>query len=86
VRALLTARKQLQAKLQDIESSIRGILRGFGLKVGTISKAGFEARACELAAGHPMLERIIGAMLKARWRARRVRCAASRTAQVGAGE
>ena len=45
VRALLTARKQLQAKLQDIESSIRGILRGFGLKVGTISKAGFEARA-----------------------------------------
>jgi transposase len=66
VRALLTARKQLQAKLQDIESSIRGILRGFGLKVGTISKAGFEARACELAAGHPMLERIIGAMLKAR--------------------
>jgi transposase len=66
VRALLTARKQLQAKLQDIESSIRGILRGFGLKVGTIGKAGFEARACELAAGHPMLERIIGAMLKAR--------------------
>lgn len=66
VRALLTARKQLQAKLQDIESSIRGILRGFGLKVGTISKAGFEARACELAAGHPMLEQIIGAMLKAR--------------------
>ena len=34
VRALLTARKLLQGKLHDVEMSIRGILRGFGLKVG----------------------------------------------------
>jgi len=33
-RALLTARKLIQAKRQDIENSLRGILRGFGLKVG----------------------------------------------------
>jgi transposase len=66
VRALLTARKQLQAKLQDIESSIRGILRGFGLKVGVTGKAGFEARVRELVAGQAMLERIAGAMLTAR--------------------
>ena len=33
-RALLTARKLLQAKLHDVEMSLRGILRGFGLKVG----------------------------------------------------
>ena len=34
VRALLTARKLLQAKLHDVEMSLRGVLRGFGLKVG----------------------------------------------------
>ena len=33
-RALLTARKLVQSKLHDIELSLRGILRGFGLKVG----------------------------------------------------
>ena len=38
VRALLVARKQLQAKMRDIELSLRGLLRGFGLKVGEISK------------------------------------------------
>ena len=39
VRALLTARKLVQSKLYDIEMSLRGILRGFGLKVGpTTSK------------------------------------------------
>ena len=34
VRALLTARKLVQSKLFDIEMSLRGILRGFGLKIG----------------------------------------------------
>jgi transposase len=34
VRALLTARKLVQSKLYDIEMSFRGILRGFGLKIG----------------------------------------------------
>jgi transposase len=38
IRALLTARKLLVAKLRDVESSLRGILRGFGLKVGAVSK------------------------------------------------
>src|SRR5919107_2453776 len=38
VRALLVGRKLLQAKLRDIEFSIRGILRGFGLKVGEESQ------------------------------------------------
>ncbi len=33
LRALLTARKLIQAKLLDIESGTRGVLRGFGLKV-----------------------------------------------------
>ncbi len=37
VRALLVARKQMQAKMRDVELSLRGLLRGFGLKVGDIS-------------------------------------------------
>src|SRR3954467_5761756 len=38
VRALLVGRKLLQSKLRDVELSIRGILRGFGLKVGEVTK------------------------------------------------
>jgi transposase len=34
IRALLTARKLLQIKNHDVEMSLRGVLRGFGLKVG----------------------------------------------------
>ncbi len=66
VRALLVGRKLLQSKLVDVELSIRGILRGFGLKVGTISKGQFDARIRELIAGHDMLEAVIGALLTAR--------------------
>ena len=65
-RALLAGRKLLQAKLRDVELSIRGILRGFGLKVGEVSKGRFAARIGELIAGHEMLEAVIGAMLQAR--------------------
>ena len=66
VRALLVARKQLQAKTQDVELSLRGLLRGFGLKLGEISKGRFAARVRDLAAGHPVLEPIAEAMLRAR--------------------
>jgi transposase len=66
VRALLVGRKLLQAKLLDVELSIRGILRGFGLKVGEVSRGRFEARVRELADRHAMLEAVIGAMLQAR--------------------
>jgi transposase len=66
VRALLVARKQLQAKMRDVELSLRGLLRGFGLKVGEISKGQFAARVRTLVAGHTMLERIAQAMLQAR--------------------
>src|SRR5215208_3912468 len=66
VRALLVGRKLLQAKLRDVGLSIRGILRGFGLKVGEVSKGRFAARVEELVAGHEMLETVVGAMLRAR--------------------
>ena len=44
MRALLTARKLVQAKLHDIEMSLRGILRGFGLKVGRVMTPAFPRR------------------------------------------
>lgn len=66
VRALLTARKLIQAKLLDVESGMRGLLRGFGLKVGPISRGRFEIRIRELVDGHAILETMIDAMLAAR--------------------
>jgi transposase len=65
-RALLVGRKLLQGKLLDVELSIRGILRGYGLKVGEVSRGRFEVRIRELIAGHVTLETVIGAMLAAR--------------------
>ncbi len=44
LRALLTARKLLVAKLRDLDSGVRGLLRGFGLKVG---QGGSEASPAE---------------------------------------
>jgi transposase len=66
MRALLVARKQLLGRLIDVELSIRGILRGFGLKVGQVTRKEFEVRIWELVLGQATLERIAGAMLSAR--------------------
>ncbi len=71
VRALLAARKQLQIKAMDLEQTLRGLLRGFGLKVGDVSRGKLPARIRELATGHAMLELIVEPMLAAReamWR------------------
>jgi transposase len=66
VRALLVGRKLLQGKLTDVELGIRGLLRGFGLKLGEVSKGRFAARVRALVAGQPMLERVVEPMLRAR--------------------
>jgi transposase len=65
MRALLTARKLIQSKLFDIERSLRGILRGFGLKAGTTTPRRFADRIRELVVGHVTLEAIAAAMLSA---------------------
>jgi transposase len=65
-RALLTARKLLQAKRLDVEMSLRGVLRGFGLKVGPTTARSFPGRARELVAGHPTLTAVAEALLAAR--------------------
>jgi transposase len=66
VRALLTARKLVQSKLHDIEMSLRGILRGFGLKVGPTTPKRFAGRIEELVRGHPSLQVIAEALLAVR--------------------
>jgi len=63
VRALLTARKLVQSKLYDIEMSLRGILRGFGLRVGPTTSQSFAARINHLVAGQASLETIAQALL-----------------------
>ena len=66
LRAVLTARKLVQGKHHDIEMSLRGILRGFGLKVGRTTTRSFEGRVRELVEGHPTLLAIADALLLAR--------------------
>ncbi|MHC2296040.1 transposase [Rhizobium mongolense] len=46
--------------------SIRGILRGFGLKVGPTTRRTYAARIRELIEGHPTLEAIAASLLKVR--------------------
>jgi len=65
-RALLTARKLLQSKYHDVEMSLRGVLRGFGLKVGRTTPRSFAARIRELVEGHATLTAIVEALLAAR--------------------
>jgi transposase len=65
-RAVLTARKLVQSKLLDVENSLRGILRGFGLKVGKTTARNFAERIQELVEGNPNLEAIGQALLAVR--------------------
>jgi transposase len=65
-RALLTARKLLQSKHLDVELSLRGVLRGFGLKVGPTTPRSFPGRIRGLVEGHPTLAAIAEALLAAR--------------------
>src|SRR5699024_8986232 len=66
VRALLSARRAVQRGMIALEMSLRGLLRNFGLKVGTISKGRFEARIRELTDGNALLKAAAGLMLRAR--------------------
>ena len=66
LRALLTARKLLVGKLRDIDNGIRGLLRGFGLKVGTVGERAFSGRARELAADRASVAAAIEPLLQVR--------------------
>jgi transposase len=65
VRTLLSARKLLQSKLFDVEMSLRGMLRNFGLKVGHTTPQRFAARIGELVAGQATLEAVAAALIAA---------------------
>jgi transposase len=65
-RMLLSSRKLLRDKLQDIENELRGTLRNFGLRVGVVSAGHFEGRVQELVAGHTPLDTIVAPLLAVR--------------------
>lgn len=65
-RMLLVNRQQLLTKAMDIENSVRGSLKVFGLRVGVVTRRGFEARALELVADDPILLAITEPMLRVR--------------------
>lgn len=63
---MLNARKAVQQGFIALEMSLRGLLRNFGLKVGSISRGRFEQRIRELTTGNPMLVAATEPMLRAR--------------------
>jgi transposase len=65
-RAILTTRRLVECKLRDLELSLRGILRGFGLKVGKTTPTHFAERIKELVIGHPSLQVIAESLLAIR--------------------
>jgi transposase len=65
-RMLLTSRRLLRDKLQDMENELRGTLRNFGLRVGVVSAGDFETSVRELVVGHPPLEAIVASLLAVR--------------------
>ncbi|MFG1417004.1 IS110 family transposase [Xanthobacter sp. V0B-10] len=66
IRVLLAARKFLQGKMIDVENSIRGLIRNFGLRVGIVTRANYEARVRELIADSSALVAVIEPMLSVR--------------------
>ena len=55
-----------RVSLLDIEQSLRGMLRNFGLKLGPVGKSRYVARICELVAGNSSLKVATAAILRAR--------------------
>ena len=66
LRMLLTHRKLLQSKAIAIENDLRGTLRNFGLKVGMVGTARFEARIRELVENLPDLAVLVEPLLMVR--------------------
>ena len=63
LRMLLTHRKLLQSKAIAIDNDLRGTLRNFGLKVGMVGAAKFEARIKELIENFPDLAVLVEPLL-----------------------
>ena len=66
LRMLLTHRKLLQSKAIAVDNDLRGTLRNFGLKVGMVGAARFEARIKELIENFPDLAVLVEPLLVVR--------------------
>lgn len=66
IRSKLLARHLFIKQRRDIENQIRGILRGFGLKVGPVTRQKFESRIHELVEEQPDLDAALLALLSVR--------------------
>src|SRR6516165_10590404 len=66
LRMLLTHRQLLQSKAIAVDNDLRGTLRNFGLKVGMMGAARFEARIRELVQGLPDLAVLVEPLLVVR--------------------
>ena len=65
-RALLSARETMARQLMDVENSVRGLLRGFGLKLGAVSWGRWEARVRDVVGGNATLAAIFEPLVAAR--------------------
>src|SRR6201987_4291781 len=66
LRILLTHRKLLQSKAIAVDHDLRGTLRNFGLKVGIVGQAKFEARIKELVEDLPDMAVLVEPLLVVR--------------------
>lgn len=66
IRVLLQARQLMSKQLGEVSSSIRGLLRNFGLKVGKVAKARFAARVRDLLDSRASLKPMIEPLLEVR--------------------
>ena len=64
VRTILQARRQIVGSLLQIQGSIRGLLKVYGLKVGETHRSQFDKRVRELLTEIPKLEMAIGPLLR----------------------
>ncbi|MEO1121009.1 MAG: IS110 family transposase, partial [Pseudomonadota bacterium] len=67
LRILLANRRMLKRKFLDIENTIRGTLKVFGIKIGHVSRSKFDHKMRELLRNEdPFLQEMIDPMLQAR--------------------
>lgn len=65
-RTMLATRKLVDEKLRDVELSLRGLLRGYGLKVGKITSTRFAERVKELVGENATLQIVAESLLAVR--------------------
>jgi len=66
LRCLLVARRTLLSSQRNIENTIRGMLKVFGLKVGQVSRLKFGERVRELVCNRPEIADMIASLVAAR--------------------